>query len=763
MPIPGAEPPSSSSTRDPSCGSRQASLGGVLGALASGQDVSGDPPRTHALNVLPSAPARVAKSKNATRRAIVLSVIHALIIAHIVHWWLTGTPTLSPVEPSETMYTLEKGHVNAGFVMFAVAILSTFLFGRFFCGWACHVVALQDLCGWIMKKLGVRPKPLRSRLLLWAPLILALYMFVWPTLKREVIKPVAEHYGTWTSLRAWLGESPPPVFRSWTTVQDFFQPRFMVSDFWATFPPWYVAIPFLLVCGFACVYFLGAKGFCTYGCPYGGFFAPADTYAAGRIVVNDNCEHCGHCTSVCTSNVRVHEEVRDYGMVVDPGCMKCLDCVSVCPNDALSLGFVAPTARRSRLKKAAKAARQAPSGDRGPLPFKQRVYDWSRREEIVYGVLFFLLLVGYRGMYDMVPLLMAMGLAGIGTFLTWKLVQLVREPSVRIQNVQLKLKGAIKPAGVLFGVLSAGMLLVGLWGATVKTAGWYAGVLAGRITLTSEQVFRPGATVDPEQRDIAARAYRLMRFSGSPALGGIGYDRSERFHADLGWLAAVKGDMEAAESIYIKGLNQGAGSALDAGQPMLNAVGLVLWARGKTIEDVARVYGDVVAAHPKTASTRVTLAQIELQRQRPQEAKRLVEEAVTLKPASPEVLLGVAGVFANLGDLPRTRSTLEAIIARYPKAAQAHRAMAFVLMEVGEPERALASLDRAIEADPRDPSHVAAKGQILRALGRTAEADAADRRAAELHAELERMRAGRAGGTPVPGAEEGITPVPSHR
>ena len=29
--------------------------------------------------------------------------------------------------------------------------------------------------------------------------------------------------------------------------------------------------------------------------------------------MTDACEHCGHCTVVCTSNVRVHEEVRDFG------------------------------------------------------------------------------------------------------------------------------------------------------------------------------------------------------------------------------------------------------------------------------------------------------------------------------------------------------------------------------------------------------------------------------------------------------------------
>jgi hypothetical protein len=71
------------------------------------------------------------------------------------------------------MRTLELGELNAGFVFFALAIVSTAVFGRFFCGWGCHVVALQDLCAWIMKRLGVKPRPFRSRLLLWAPAALA--------------------------------------------------------------------------------------------------------------------------------------------------------------------------------------------------------------------------------------------------------------------------------------------------------------------------------------------------------------------------------------------------------------------------------------------------------------------------------------------------------------------------------------------------------------------------------------------------------------
>ena len=57
---------------------------------------------------------------------------------------------------AEIMQTLEQGRINAGAIFFVAAILSTFVFGRFFCGWGCHIVALQDLCGAMMKKMGIR-------------------------------------------------------------------------------------------------------------------------------------------------------------------------------------------------------------------------------------------------------------------------------------------------------------------------------------------------------------------------------------------------------------------------------------------------------------------------------------------------------------------------------------------------------------------------------------------------------------------------------
>jgi polyferredoxin len=165
------------------------------------------------------------------------------------------------------------------------------------------------------------------------------------------------------ALQKW-GEELAPGLRApdrrfymfvWSTAYRYFTgppnqalvPQFtnhlVTRDFWATFPPASVAVPFLFVCGFMTVYFLGSKGFCTYACPYGGFFGLADQLSPGKIRVTDACNECGHCTATCTSNVLVHVEVKKFGMVVDPGCMKCMDCVSVCPNQALYFGFGKPT------------------------------------------------------------------------------------------------------------------------------------------------------------------------------------------------------------------------------------------------------------------------------------------------------------------------------------------------------------------------------------------------------------------------------------
>ena len=374
------------------------------------------------LPVIPNtARPAIAASKTSRWRAAVLITLTLLMAVHVVQWWLMGS-TVSPIEPSEAMYTIQNGAVNAGMIFFSLALAATLIFGRFVCGWGCHIVALQDLCGWLMKKIGIRPKPFRSRLLIFVPLIVALYMFVWPTVYGLVAAPP--------------GQQVVPQFTN----------HLVTTEFWRTFPPVAVAVPFLFICGFMTVYFLGAKGFCTYACPYGGFFRVMDRFAPGRIRVTDACNECGHCTAVCTSNVLVHSEVKEFGMVVDAGCMKCMDCVSVCPNDALYFGFGKPAV----LTKSA----------------SKRSFSLSWPEEIFAAGVFLVSFLAVWDVYQLIPMLMALGWAAVTTFLVITGARYLRSSEIGFFKSSLKRAGRITAHGYIFLIFAI------LWAGITVHSGW---------------------------------------------------------------------------------------------------------------------------------------------------------------------------------------------------------------------------------------------------------------------------------------------------
>jgi polyferredoxin len=441
----------------------------------------------------------IRKSKTSRWRATVLILVNLLMAAHFMQWRITGR-TVSPIEPSETMYTLQHGAINAGFVFFGLAILATLVLGRFVCGWGCHILALQDLCGWMLKKIGITPRPFRSRLLVYVPLTAALYMFVWPTVRRLLFSP--EH---------------GPVIPKFTN-------HLVTDNFWATFPSVGVAIPFLIICGFVTVYFLGQKGFCTYACPYGGFFGLADKLSPLRIRVTDACNQCGHCTATCTSNVLVHAEVKAHKMVVDAGCMKCMDCISVCPNDALYLGFGKPGITASK----------------SPAPSKHYSLTWP--EEILGGLVFLGSFLALRDVYGMVPFLMALGCAAVTTFLALKTWRLFRTNDVFFHRFALKSNGRIQMAGWAF--VGCAVVWIGL----NAHSGWiryheFAGNRAfQKIRIPDELALakiNPAPWLSPMEKENVLAGERHLQ-----AASNYGLFTSPGTLSKLAWLEYLSGDAE---------------------------------------------------------------------------------------------------------------------------------------------------------------------------------------------------------------------------
>ncbi len=578
-----------------------------------------------------------------------LATVQGLMIAHVVLWVLSkkygwwGGRTTTPIEPSESMEFAKNGVINAGLIFFVVALLSTLILGRWFCGWGCHLVMLQDLCGWMMRRVGIRPKAFRSRLLIYVPLVLALYMFIWPVFYRLAIAPWVQPELTWPGISVHL-----------TT-----------THFWETFAGVMVAIPFLGICGFASVYFLGSKGFCTYGCPYGGFFAPLDEFAVGRIRVTDACEQCGHCTAVCTSNVRVHEEVREWGMVVDPGCMKCRDCVSVCPKDALYFGFGRPAHRRGP------ARHQAP----------KRHYDLTWPAEIGLSLVFLLTFLSVRGVYDVIPMLMAAGVAGVVTYFAWTLWRLLRRPDVNLHRFRLRSRGSVTPSGWAFGALSTAVLLLtahcGVVTAIETSAGFALRTAAGDST--------------DEAVDRAIGRYRL---ASSMRDGGIGLAGNAQIDLNLARLYELKGEYAEASRWLDRARRR------SRPQEGLDRMAVVLLQREGRFEEAIDLARSLLAARPDFARLRHELAELLVSVGRPDEAIDVCREGLSIDPHNLLTLRRLSMLLFDRGELAEAIALTRKAVALDPDNPLGHVALAFALAEAGEVDQALSSMRRALELDP---------------------------------------------------------------
>lgn len=594
----------------------------------------------------------IRKSKTRRWRAAALIGLTLLMIAHVIQWRIMGT-TISPIEPSEAMHTLQKGAINAGFIFFTLAILATLIFGRFVCGWGCHIVALQDFCNWLLTKFGLKPKPFRSRLLVFVPLIVALYMFVWPTAYRLVAKPPSE-----------------PLIPQFTN-------HIVTSNFWETFPPVEVAIPFLFICGFMTVYFLGSKGFCTYACPYGGVFVLADKVAPGKIRVTDACNQCGHCTAVCTSNVIVHEEVNKFGMVVDPGCMKHMDCISVCPNDALYFGFGKPTVA-------------LPKSDA-----IKRNYSLTWPEEIVAAVVFLTSFLAAWDVYQLVPMLMALGIATITTFLSLRTLKFFRANDLSFYRFNLKSGGVIRKAG--WGFLGFALLWIGL----NAHSGWVryhesAGARAFQNVQIPDELALARSNPDPwlspsDRQNIAAGK---QHFKAASDIGLFVNSQALSKHA---WVEYLSGNTEQAVQLLDAAANHQDGEAK----------ALSFYYRGAILNRLGR-YGEALTSldHALAERSDLILAREEKGESlwllgRRQEAISAWSDAVGRNPALPLANNLLAGAAASIGKSEAAAAYEKQADRATPADPFFHWMLGLRLQKVGMNALAEKHFGRAIQLNPK--------------------------------------------------------------
>jgi tetratricopeptide (TPR) repeat protein/ferredoxin len=617
-----------------------------------------------------------------------LASVYLLFGLHIAHWRLAGR-TLAPLELNELMYTLELGIVTAGFLFMAVAFLGTLVFGRFFCSWACHILALQDLCGWLLKKIGIRPRPVRSRVLLIVPFFALFDMFVLPQI-----------------LRVWRGETLP-VLHLATDREGW--ASFLTTDFWRNLPSPGVALATFAVCGFAIVYVLGSRAFCTYGCPYGALFNLIDRFAPGRIARVGECKDCGHCTAACTSGVRVHDELDRHGMVVNPGCLKDLDCVAACPNGAVGFAFRKPPGLRSF----------------GSMKRERLAWDYTLGEEALMLAVCALTIAVTRGLYETIPFLMSLGLGCIAAFGLVHALRLLRVRDLRFVPFQLKRAGKLRAGGIAFLVLALlGALLLG-------HSAWIRWDEARGLAALAAAEHAPAADAAGRAQALEQAAAHLERRA---QFGLVGTGTLERARARTAELA---GDLPRAQQLLAAEHERSGGEFQTTFQ-----LARVLAAGGR-LEDAARLLQsivDVPIAPGRTmdrssevaADAAVVLGNILAEAGEFARAERSLRRALDLRPGRPDALYALGVLLCASGRAAEGRALFQRAVDAGARDADLCNNLGRLLLDAGELAPARVQLEHALEIDP---AHAAAHynfGLLLERMGEDGKAREHLARAGEL-------------------------------
>lgn len=670
------------------------------------------PAAARALPLRPSA-GRVAHHRRGWGRwrAATLCAVYLLMGLHIAHWKIAGR-TLAPLELNEVMYTLELGIVTAGFLFMLTAVLATLVFGRFFCSWGCHILALEDLAAWLLARLRLRPAPLRARVLALVPPLVAAYMFLWPQ-----------------AVRLARGEPLPPLrvlgdAEGWAS--------FVTDNFWRNLPGPAVALATFLVCGFVIVWLLGTRSFCAYVCPYGAVFRLADRFAPGRIVATGDCLRCGRCTAACQSHVRVHEELARFGTVVNPACLKDLDCIAACPNAAIGYRFVRPPLLRSRF-----------GLRRARLP-----YDLSAGEELLLAAVFLAALLSLRGLYDAIPFFLALGTGAILAWLAVLTWRLARGREVWLSRLPLRRAGRLTRAGRAYTACMAVAFVLLAHCALVRYHEFRGHRAFERLTQTGPA---PGRAPD------AALLQQARYHLGAARRWGLA--APARLCMRLAVLCEMAGDLPAAEALLRDLMRD------QPGAPRVRlALARVLARQGRTAEAVPLLLA-VTRAAPRSerdaqalaalrSAAHELLGHIALGAGRIDAAQAALEAAVRECPDNPAARRALAALLLELGRPEAAVAQLRAVVAREPHSAEAHYNLGVALTAAGRSAEAVGAYRRALEIDARDPQVHNNLGHQLAQLGDAAGAEHHLRRAialrpdyAEPHFNLGRLllETGRAG------------------
>jgi len=233
-----------------------------------------------------------------------LTIVLALVVYSALGWGTRSFEDYCPFGGVESLWGLIKAgefscalgplNLSLGIALIVLTLLSK----KSFCGWACPIGFLGELCGHAGTKTFKRKLLPPKRVDMVLKLLRYVVLVVFLVLTYRTGELILRGYDPYYLIFSGFGHG---------TVG-------LVS---------YITLGVLLVAALVV-----PMSFCRYLCPLGAVFDPFSRVGVMKITRDDAaCTACGDCQTACPHNLPVPE----LGAVRSRDCTNCLECIDACP------------------------------------------------------------------------------------------------------------------------------------------------------------------------------------------------------------------------------------------------------------------------------------------------------------------------------------------------------------------------------------------------------------------------------------------------
>jgi len=242
------------------------------------------------------------KGKMRQKTAILILII-SIAIGGIL---LGGLP--NSVMPIQQIFLTVGGHsllmlLVPMLIILGLLLLSTLVFGRMFCGYACPVGAIQELASKINFKSNLK--------------------------EQKKVKYAVQTNQKWANITRWIFFALSGLitivwsFAILQLVNPFIGFKFFTNPLAVV-----LLIPLISLVAVIGVSIFVYRPWCRYLCPFGALASITSRFSRNKYTRTEDCTECGLCEKICPTQEAFKDSSKGE-------CYYCNRCVEICPQNAI--------------------------------------------------------------------------------------------------------------------------------------------------------------------------------------------------------------------------------------------------------------------------------------------------------------------------------------------------------------------------------------------------------------------------------------------